>query len=113
MRDPDIWWAGLPWGVGGNPFLVYFYWYWYIIGCIFHIMGCIFRIMGSEFYYWLYFPYYGVIFLIASVLFLPRPGVGNEMSPLGSFRFPPLTTVETPGTANGNWYLYVHWYLIP
>ena len=74
----------------------------FVIGYIFHIMGCIFRIVGSKFYYWLYCPYYGVIFLIASVLFLPRPGVGTEMSPLGSFRFPPLTTVETPGTANGN-----------
>ena len=73
-----------------HPFLGYLYWHWYIIGCIFFIMGCIFRIMGLdtsvhtetrcrwrflEFQRWL--------------------GVENEMSPVGSFRFPPLAVGET------------------
>ena len=32
-----------------HPFWGYFYWYWYIIGCIFPIMGGIFFIMGGIF----------------------------------------------------------------
>ena len=61
-------------------------------------------------YYWMYFPYYGVYFPYYGIRYqctyryqlpLAVPGVStwlgveNEMSPVGSFRLPPLDVGET------------------